>query len=274
MRTDTADEAPKESTPAIRRIPIWAYVAIVVVYLAVIQGLGYLATRGDDTEYATFQSTSDVWKHLVLPVGVGLVLVIGVVAALGWWRPVLVDDRPVRRWLWIVPALLMLAVLAGTYYSGLADKGLAFTLSLLFGAMLIGFGEEGMFRGIGVTAFRANGYSEAKVALWTSVIFGLAHATNIFQEGAGAIVQVLVTAVAGYFFYIVRRVSGGLALAAIVHGLWDFGLISGTVIEDHFYVVTGVFILTDIALVLILLLRRRSIEPSRQVAPVAALGTT
>jgi hypothetical protein len=37
--------------------------------------------------------------------------------------------------------------------------------------MLIGFGEEGLFRCLGVTALRRHGLTEGKVALWSSVIF-------------------------------------------------------------------------------------------------------
>ena len=70
---------------------------------------------------------------------------------------------------------------------------------LVVGFLFIGVSEELMFRGIGVTAFRQAGFTEGKVALWTCVLFGLAHATNIFSEGVGALTQVLVTVVAGYF---------------------------------------------------------------------------
>ena len=99
---------------------------------------------------------------------------------------------------------------------------------LLVGCLFIGVSEELMFRGIGVTAFRQAGFTEGKVALWTCVLFGLAHATNIFSEGLGALPQVLVTAVAGYFFYVTRRVSGLLIVSMIIHGLWDFGLFTTT----------------------------------------------
>jgi dienelactone hydrolase len=47
---------------------------------------------------------------------------------------------------------------------------------------------------------------------WTCLLFGLAHATNLISEGPKALVQVLVTAVAGYFFYLIRRVSHGLVV--------------------------------------------------------------
>jgi hypothetical protein len=41
---------------------------------------------------------------------------------------------------------------------------------LLLGALMVGFAEEGMFRRIGVTTFRINGFSEGKVGLWSSCV--------------------------------------------------------------------------------------------------------
>ncbi len=245
----------------IRKISVWAFVAIAAVYLVLVQTIGYLATRGEDTEYATFRTTGEIWSNLIIAVGAGFVFVYGVIAWLGWWRPVFVDRKPVQRWVRIVPTVMVLAILGGTYYTGLADEGLGFTLSLLFGALLVGLGEEGMFRGIGVTAFRSNGYSETQVALWTSLLFGIAHSTNIFTEGSSAILQVLVTVAAGYFFYLTRRVGGGLWLAVIMHALWDFGLLSSSIKADSIYPGAALFVLADIVLLILLLVRRKRIEP-------------
>ena len=73
----------------------------------------------------------------------------------------------------------------------------------------------------------------------------------------------LVTAVAGYFFYLIRRRSGGLLVPAILHGLWDFGTISGSVVPDKAYALgTAVFVLADIVLAVLLLVRRHHIEPN------------
>jgi membrane protease YdiL (CAAX protease family) len=91
---------------------------------------------------------------------------------------------------------------------------------------------------------------------------GLAHAANLFSEGPKALLQVLVTAVAGYFFYLIRRAFNGLVVAAVVHGLWDFGIISSQVVANKTYLGTGLFILADIVLALIVLIRRHHIEPA------------
>ena len=168
-----------------------------------------------------------LWRSITVPVLVSLVFVYAVVAVLGWWRPVFTDDKPVRRWVRIIPVIMIITVLAGINYSGLSHKGGGFIILLLLTSLGVGFAEEGMFRGLGVVTFRGRmGSTEAKVALWTCVLFGLAHATNLFSEGPKALVQVLVTALAGYFFYLIRRAFSGLVVAAVLHGLWDFGAIS------------------------------------------------
>jgi uncharacterized protein len=195
------------------------------------------------------------------PVLVSLVFVYAVVAALGWWRPMLVDHRPVRRWVRVLAIVMVLTVLAGTNYAGLADKGAGFAVLLLVSSLMVGFAEEGMFRGLGVTTFRVNGFPEARVALWSSVIFGLAHATNLFGEGPKAFLQVLTTLAAGYFFYLLRRAWGTLLVPAVVHGLWDFGLISSFVVAGKSYAGATLFVLADVVLLLIVLVGRHRIEP-------------
>ena len=86
-----------------------------------------------------------------------------------------------------------------------------------------------MFRGIGVTTFRVNGFSEGRVALWSSVVFGAVHLTNALSTGGAAVAQAIAVSFAGYFFYLTRRVSGGLVVPAVLHGLFDFSILSGAV---------------------------------------------
>lgn len=274
--TDPDPRAPGPSTPAaaagltstgltsgIRRLPIWAYIVIAAVYLAILQGLGKLLTAGLHVGYAAPTNVTVLWRSITVPVLVSLVFVYAVVAVLGWWRPVFTDDKPVRRWVRIIPVIMIITVLAGINYSGLSHKGGGFIILLLLTSLGVGFAEEGMFRGLGVVTFRVNGFTEAKVALWTCVLFGLAHATNLFSEGPKALVQVLVTALAGYFFYLIRRAFSGLVVAAVLHGLWDFGAISGQVVAGKAYPLgAGLFILADIILAIIVFSRRHHIEPA------------
>lgn len=249
-----------------RSLSVIAFLLIVVVYLAIVQGVAVLTTRGLDVDYGEFPDVETLARGLVVPVALSAVFVWAVVFVLGWRRPVLHDDRPVRRWVWAVPVLMVLTIVAGMNYPGLSDRGAGYTLTFLFGALCVGLAEEGMFRGIGIVTFRSNGFTEGKVALWSCVVFGLAHSTNIFSEGPAALAQVLVTVVAGYFFYLTRRVTKGLLIPIIIHGLWDFALLSGT-IDDDPYVGVGLFIFMDVILAIILLVAHRRIEPEAAPAP-------
>ncbi|MFC8178049.1 CPBP family intramembrane glutamic endopeptidase [Rhodococcus sp. NPDC057297] len=237
------------------------FVAIAVIYLVIVQGLSFFMSRNDDVKYAAPADVGQLWSAYLLPVAVSCVFAYGVVAYLGWWRPVWIDDRPVQGWLIFVPILMVLTIVVVTDYSALADKGATFSILLLVMCLLVGLTEETMFRGIGVTVFRRNGFTEGKVALWSTVLFGVAHSTNLISEGPKAFMQVFTTIVAGYFLYIIRRRTGGLLIPALIHGLWDFSLISGQVIPDELYPLGLLAILTMVVLAIVLFVRRRHIEP-------------
>lgn len=249
-----------------RHLTVAALIALVVVYLAVIQGIGWLMSRGLDAQYAAPTTIDELWRGMTFSIALSVVLVYAVVVYLRWWRPVWVDDRPVQRWLIVVPILMLVSILVVTDYSGLAAHGIAFTALLLLTCLLVGLGEETMFRGIAVTCFRTNNFSEGKVALWSTVIFGVAHASNIIAEGPKAFIQVVATIIAGYFFYIVRRRTRGLLVPVILHGLWDFSLISGQTTPGESHPIAVLAIVTMVVLAIILVIRRHHIEPADRAA--------
>ena len=211
---------------SVRRLSIAAFLAMVVVYLVIVQGVGALATASLEGLEPGHPETSE-------QVAVGLLLPIG-----------------------------------------LADKGIGFVVLLLLATLCVGFAEEGMFRGIGVTVFRSNGLSEGRVALWSSVVFGAVHLTNAISTGGNAVAQAIAVSFAGYFFYLTRRVSGGLIVPAIIHGLFDFSILSAAVAGDATYAGGLAAMLAYPVVAIILLVRRHRIEPAPP-APArrAALNT-
>ena len=208
-----------------------------------------------------------------VPLGAALVFTYAVVGVLGWWNPVLHDDRPVRRWVWVVPIVLIVAILLAIDYVDLADKGIGYVLALVVATQMVGWGEEGMFRGIGVTTLRSHGLNEGKVALWSSVVFGAVHLSNAIGHGASALPQALAVSFAGYFFYLTRRASGGNALNSVLHGFFDFSLLSGSVIlvDQGGYVGSIAAILAYPVIAIILLVRRGHIEPERSAPPTESV---
>ena len=213
-----------------RPSPLWALIAVVVIWLAIIKLVGAGLSGQAHVIDGRLLTVQNLMYALVIPLGAATVFVYGVIAALGWWRPLLHDPLPVRRWVWVIAGVFAIAILLGINYSGLADRGPGFTLTLIAVALLVGFGEEGLFRCIGVTTLRRMHLSEGKVALWSSVIFGLAHIANLIGGNPGALAQALIVSLAGYFFYLIRRVSRSNILNSVLHGFFDFTILSSTAI--------------------------------------------
>ncbi len=249
-----------------RRLSYLGFAVVVVVYLAIIQLGGKLAQHvasisGDDG----FRSVHNMLVTAWIPLGAAVVFTYAVVTALGWWRPVLHEDRPVNRWLWVVPIVFLIGIAGAIDYGAVVDKGLGFTLVLLISTQLVGWGEEGMFRGIGVTVLRTHGLREGQVALWSSLIFGAVHLTNAIGHGAHAIPQAIAVSLAGYFFYLMRRVSHGNVVNSVIHGLFDFSLITGSaILADQVYLGSLAGVAVYLVLGVVLLVRRHKIEPAAQ----------
>jgi hypothetical protein len=247
-----------------RKLGIGGFVGLVVAYLIILQGLPWLVTTGD-LEYGKFPDAGNLWLSLVVPVAVSVAFVAGLITWLGWWQRVIHEGKRVQRWVWIVPALMVLAAVVATDYANLIDVELGLSLGLVVAVLLVGTGEELMFRGVGVNVFRGHGMTEGKVALWSSVAFGLSHLTNVITEGPGAFGQAFVTALLGYGFYLVLRVSGIILVPILVHALWDFGLFSSNIGPDAgVYGAAGITGFVTLVLVVILFIRRHKIEPDAQ----------
>lgn len=89
--------------------------------------------------------------------------------------------------MWIVPVVLAAAAFGVVDYENLGAIAFGLLVTVVTTSLLVGVGEELMFRGITIQALRDNGMSEHRVALWSSVIFGGVHITNLFTEGPQAI---------------------------------------------------------------------------------------
>ncbi|MFB7513250.1 CPBP family intramembrane glutamic endopeptidase [Streptomyces sp. NPDC056144] len=249
------------------------FLAVVVVYLAVLKGAGLLVgvdtsgTGGTGGSDSPFPTTEAVVRNGVVPIGLSVVFGIIVVTWLGWWGEVLRYRAPVRRWVWFVPVSMAVCALLGMNYANLADQKGSLVLALVVMTLFVGIGEELMFRGIGVQVFKRAGFSEGKVALYSSLIFGLVHVSNAFGEGVQAVFQALIVSTSGYFFYLCLRVGGTLLLPMLVHGLWDLGLTSNLVGEEPEASAGMVLpILLQVVLIVLVVVKRRAVEPAAATA--------
>jgi uncharacterized protein len=173
------------------------------------------------------ESTHNVIRGVVIPVAIGSAVLAVLTTALGWWKPVLSElpsDPPKPpRWLLVIPGLVLLIGLVGIPYGNLGDIGGSYLLWLALGTLLVGFSEELVFRGLAVVGFRG-GYSEVRVWIWSSVLFGLLHGVNVVlgQGIVPTIRQVIFAFVLGSIFYAIRRTTGTIIVGMVLHGLWDF----------------------------------------------------
>ncbi len=255
------------STPG-RGLGYPGFALVVVVYLAIIQGGGRLARSLFDAGDG-FTTTRDVIVNMWIPLGAAFLFTYAVIAYLGWLKPVLREEHRTQRWVWAVPIILAVCILAAIDFADLADKSVGFILALVVATQFVGWGEEGMFRGIGVTVLREHGLTEGKVALWSSIVFGAVHLTNAFSTGGKAVPQAIAVSFAGYFFYLIRRVSGGNVLNSILHGMFDFSILTGTAIfvDQQGYVGSVFAIFAYVIIAIVVIARRTHIEPAATSTP-------
>ena len=185
-------------------------------------------------EYDEFtDSATNLRDAAVVPLVVMVVLVAIAITVLGWWRPVMRDHLGAPRvWRWI-PVVFVVAIVAGIDYSRLGKLDTDFILWALVAGVLVGFAEEGTYRGLAVVAFRS-GYSELHVRLFSSLLFMYLHAWNFLagQDIGPTITQLVFTFVLGSVLYAVRRATGTLIIPMLLHGGWDFA--SFTASSDAF----------------------------------------
>jgi membrane protease YdiL (CAAX protease family) len=202
-----------------------AALAGLAIYLVVFYG-AWVVTGIQYT--AIGENARSLWLWYVLPLSVGALVTILVVTALGWWRPVIFErNRLGRAWL-AFPILYGVFAIVNLAGKDLSEVTPLMWLLLVLGSLLVGFNEEVVTRGILVVGLRGR-YGEAMVWFLSTLLFGLMHLPNwVFGAGPSAITQVGMTFLAGTVLYLVRRSTGSLVWAILLHGLWDFAAFAGT----------------------------------------------
>ncbi len=170
------------------------------------------------------KTTDSILRGIVIPLVICAVVTAGLTTLLGWWRPVLREKPLGAKWMWSIPIVLGVIVLVAIDWAQISALSGSYLLWLAIGTLLVGFNEEIVYRGLSVVAFRG-AYKEVQVWLLTSILFGLLHGANVFlgQPLVPTVQQIVLAFVLGSVFYVVRRVTGSLAVLMILHALWDFG---------------------------------------------------
>ena len=93
-----------------RHLSLLGWAAVVVAYLVILKLVG-LVVAPDAAGVDEVRTDEDVLRSFVIPIGTSLLFAAAVTSWLGWWRPVLVERRRVQRWVLIVPAIFLIAIL-------------------------------------------------------------------------------------------------------------------------------------------------------------------
>ncbi|ROR83252.1 hypothetical protein SAMN06295974_1319 [Plantibacter flavus] len=204
---------------------VWIGLAIYVGYVAVI----FVVSKLSGVAYTEIGTSAEfTWRGAVLDLAVGAVLLAITTWLLGWWRPALFERRRSHhKWPIFVPALMLVVAVANLVNTDWSKFDPSFLLSLLALGLAVGFCEELMSRGLLLTAFRSR-LSEVWVWLLTSLLFGAMHLVNaaLGAPFLNTLGQVVLAAMSGTCFYIVRRVTGSLVWAMALHGIWDVAAFS------------------------------------------------
>ncbi|MFD4960174.1 CPBP family intramembrane glutamic endopeptidase [Microbacterium sp. NPDC058389] len=222
MTNQEHSESLTETTtgPALRVRPrVWIGIAIWAAYTLLVFAVG----KAMGVPYTDLGESG---SNLFL--GAGVSLIVGAVALaitatlLGWWRPALFDRHRSVRWPIFVPILMAVALVINLVSTdwGSYDGGF-FAASIVL--LLVGFTEEMANRGLLVVALRSR-LGEGWVWFLSSLLFGLMHLTNALsgQDLLTTLQQVAFAFAGGTIFYILRRTTGTLIWAMVLHGLWDF----------------------------------------------------
>lgn len=229
---------------------VWIGLVIYLGYVAVVFGVHQISGV-PYTDYG--KSASNLFLGAGLSLIVGAILLAITTTLLGWWRPALFDrHRSAHKWPIIAPAIMAVALLVNLISVDWGAYDLAF-LGASIVLLLVGFTEELATRGLLLVGLRS-GLSEVWVWFLTSALFALMHLVNAFiGQGLGPTLQQAGLAFgAGTIFYILRRVTGSLIWAMVLHGLWDFSTFAvshGT--AGPFFAFGGVLEIVAIVLALV-----------------------
>jgi uncharacterized protein len=186
--------------------------------------------------YTDFAKTSSNMIHGVLiPVAVGSLILTAVAIWSGWWKDLWRDKFQIKghNWMYIFVLLIVLEILGNLIKGNIGSIDTTLVITIFIACLFVGYSEELLTRGLLIRGARGSGLSEIKVFIVVMVVFGLFHGINFLlgQPVITTVQQMIFAGLAGGVFYTIFRKTGLLLVAMILHGLFDFSLLSQTMVQ-------------------------------------------
>ena len=165
------------------------------------------------------------------------------ITLLGWWKKIGFCNIKKGGLKYLIPIfILALLVINIAWVFDESNKWfLGFNsplqlLSLLSVMTLLGFVEEGIFRGVFFYGISTK-FSPFFTVIITAVIFGLFHFVNLFNgaEFTGTLYQVIHAGAMGFLYASLRLRLGAIWPLMLLHGFWDFSIfvLQSTQIQEN-----------------------------------------
>ncbi|MFF3212490.1 CPBP family intramembrane glutamic endopeptidase [Streptomyces sp. NPDC002886] len=202
-------------------------VLVIVVYLAyyLLVGRAIGAAFGDEVDEDDVLATgASIFFTLVLPIAIGAVTLLGFSAAIGRLRSIFARRTGSGRpWMWIGPALALIAVVGHAAAADWSDWRPEQLLLIALLGVCVGLAEELATRGLAVDLLRGAGHSERFVMVVSSLLFALMHLTNVLSgmKVNTVLVTVVYTFGFGVCMYLVMRLTGTIWSAIALHAVTD-----------------------------------------------------
>ncbi len=204
----------------------WRLLALVVVYLAIYLGAGWMSDKvgGHFVEDDLLSSLGSVFFQLTFALVVGAIVLVAFSAYMGWNRELYGRQRIYRSWwMWIAPVTVLAPIVLRVLGIDWGQNGFDVVALVMATGLLIGFVEELLTRGICIKMLRSGGHGEWAVAALSSLVFALLHSINLLtgQPIATVAFTVVYAFAFGVLMYLTLRTTGFLVGAMILHGLTD-----------------------------------------------------
>jgi membrane protease YdiL (CAAX protease family) len=205
----------------------WKAVLAVVAYATLYEGFGFFRGtlfRGLIDKKDILADPQSVFFGLALPILLGGVVLMILIATLGWGREIF-GRQPIKGsgWMWLAVVIILIPIVMRVAATKWSAYSTGVILTTLLTGVFIGFVEELLTRGIAVNLLRRAGYGEKAVLVLSSLLFSLLHSVNVFsgQSPLAVGITVVYTFGFGVMMYLVLRVTRSIIWPMLLHAATD-----------------------------------------------------